>query len=87
MRVRTKLTLTMVLIAFMVAAAALVTGFAMQRKELLREFRLLVQSISGTASIPLSGEEIEAIRNNADANSPEFLSLSAIHKPRVLRSI
>jgi class 3 adenylate cyclase len=60
------------LIALLVAGAITGTDFCFRRAELLGEFQSFVRSVAGTCAVALRGEDVSAIRANADAGGEAF---------------
>src|SRR5690349_17953685 len=72
MSLRAKIVFSMVTVALVVAGAMIVTIYLLRKSQLKQEFQFFVRSITGTAALSVSGEDLAAIRTNADAPSPAF---------------
>src|SRR5438034_7840689 len=67
---RTKILLAMGFIALLVAGAITATDYHFRRQELLSEFQSFVRSVAGTCALAISGDDLRAIHDNADAQAP-----------------
>jgi class 3 adenylate cyclase len=72
LNLRMKIILAMAAVALFVVGAILATNYHLRRAQLLEEFQVFVRGVAGTAALALSGDEIETIRTQADAQSPAF---------------
>jgi len=78
MSLKSKLILAQALIILL--ATGLVSFLSYQRRaaEIYEDFQILVQRTAGTAALNINGDDLAAIRTNADAERPEFLRIEAM---------
>lgn len=72
MSLRAKITLSITIVALVVAGASVAAHHHLRKKELLEEFQFVTRSIAGMARLSIAAEDLNAIHSNADATSPGF---------------
>jgi class 3 adenylate cyclase len=75
---RTKIILSMALLAFLVAGATSATQYYFRRGELIAEFQAFVRSVAGTCALSISAADVAAIRGPGDTSSDAFARTKSV---------